>query len=138
MSNFITSPDEWIVEYRKDKYQIWIRVTASNKTEYYLQNYQKWVEFKNFCDNHKLKIDKICLQYKSHIVEINCNDADGLYVTKSVIGQCGEKSKDAITIGKVYGKIVKKTMWVIPELIESFKDEDPIEKCFQEAIIIYD
>jgi hypothetical protein len=48
----------------------------------------------------------------------------------------GQDSKQTITIGKVIGGIVHKTMWVTPELLEDLKSEDPIEECFKEALIL--
>jgi hypothetical protein len=63
---------------------------------------------------------------------------DGVYLVRSLIGRMGENSKQAITIGKVYGSTVKKTMWVTPELVADISDEDPIASCFLEALILYD
>jgi hypothetical protein len=138
MSNFITSHKQWLEEYRKDKYKIWIRATLSNNIEYYLPDHNKWIELKDLCDNNKLKVNKLGLQYRSHFVEVDTGDTDGVYLVRSLIGRMGENSKQSITIGKVYGNIVKKTMWVTPELVEDLSDEDPVENCFMEALILYD
>lgn len=137
MSNFISSHNEWLEEYRKDKYKIWIRATLSNNIEYYLPDHNKWIELKELCDKNKLKVNKLGLQYRSHFVEVDTSDTNGVYLIRSLIGRMGENSKQAITIGKVYGDIVKKTMWVTPELVEDLSDEDPIENCFTEALILY-
>jgi hypothetical protein len=136
--NFITSHDQWLEEYRKNKYNIWIRVSLSNDIEYYLPNHNSWMELKKICDSKKLKVNKLGLQYKSHYVEVDTSNVDGVYLVRSLKGTFGESTKQAITIGKVYGDIVKKTMWITPELIEDLKDEDPIDKCFMEALILYD
>jgi hypothetical protein len=48
----------------------------------------------------------------------------------------GENSKQTITIGKLYGTIVKKTMWITPELISELQSEDNIDDCFKEALIL--
>ena len=138
MSKFITSHEQWLAEYHKDKYKIWIRATLSNNIEYYLPDHNKWIELKSLCEKDKLKVSKLGLQYRSHFVEVDTSDTDGVYLVRSLIGRMGENSKQAITIGKVYGNIVKKTMWVTPELIEDLSDEDPVENCFSEALIIYD
>lgn len=137
MNNFITSHSGWLVEYHKDKYKIWIRATLSNNIEYYLPDHNKWIDLKDLCDNNKLKVNKLGLQYRSHFVEVDTSDADGVYLIRSLIGRMGENSKQSITIGKVYGNTVKKTMWVTPELVEDLSDEDPIENCFMEALILY-
>jgi hypothetical protein len=138
MNNFITSHECWLVEYRKDKYNVWIRATLSNGIEYYLPNHEQWLELKTLCDQKHLKVQKLGLQYRSHFVEVDMGDAEGVYLVRSLIGRMGENSKQAITIGKVYGNIVKKTMWVTPELVEDLSDEDPVENCFMEALILYD
>jgi hypothetical protein len=138
MSNFITSHEGWLAEYHKDKYNVWIRATLSNGMEYYLPNHENWLELKTLCDQKHLKVQKLGLQYRSHFVEVDTGDADGVYLVRSLIGRMGEKSKQAITIGKVYGSTVKKTMWVTPELVADISDEDPIESCFLEALILYD
>lgn len=138
MINFITTHDKWLEEYRKDKYKVWIRATLSNNTEYYLPDHNHWIELKYLCDTQKLKVNKLGLQYRSHFVEVDTNNTDGVYLVRSLIGRMGEQTKQAITIGKVHGGIVQKTMWVTPELIADLSDEDPIENCFSEALIIYE
>jgi hypothetical protein len=132
----ITTHSEWLEEYRKDKYKIWIRTTLSNGSEYYLPNYTDWKSVKEICKTNKLSVVKIGLQYRSHHVDIDTSDTDGVYLVKSVLGMMGQNSKQTITIGKIYGNIVKKTMWVTPELIEELSMEDNIEDCFEEAIIL--
>lgn len=138
MLNFITSHDSWLEEYKKDKYKIWIRATLSNNIEYYLPDHDKWLDLKNLCDEQNLRVEKLGLQYRSHFVEIDTGDTDGVYLIRSLVGRMGEQSKQAITVGKLYGCTVKKTMWITPELVAEMTDEDPIESCFLEALIIYD
>jgi hypothetical protein len=132
----ITSHDQWLKEYRKDKYKVWIRATLSDSTEYYLPNHESWVELKPICENNKLNIIKIGLQYRSNFIEVDTADTDGVYLIKSIIGMMGENSKQTITIGKLYGTIVKKTMWITPELISELQSEDNIDDCFKEALIL--
>lgn len=134
---FIIGYENWLQEYRKDKYNIWTKVKADNNIEYYLRDQKDWLRFKDFCDSHNTKVLSIALQYRSHSVSIDTEDTDGVYLVRSIIGQMGEQSKQAITIGKVYGDIVKKTILVTPELIEEFSDEDTVEECFEEALILY-
>lgn len=134
--NFITSYDEWLEEYRKDKYKIWIRVSLSDNKEYYLPEFKQWVDLKQFCEDNKLRVIKVGLQYRSHSIEVDTQDSDGVYLIKSLIGVMGESSKQTITIGKLYDKTIKKTMWITPELIEELTSEDNIEDCFMEALIL--
>ena len=136
--NFITSETQWLEEYRKDKYKIWIRATLSNNICYRFSNYENWMELKTLCETNKLKVIKLGLQYRSHVVEVDTENTDGVYLAKSIIGTMGESAKHSFTVGKVYGNIVKKTMWITPELLEEFHDEDTIETCFKEALIIND
>lgn len=136
-SNFIVGYDNWLKEYRKDKYNIWTKVVVDTKVEYYLRDQKEWLKFKEFCDSNKLKVLSIALQYRSHSISVDTMGTDGVYLVRSLIGRMGEETKQAITIGKVYGDTVKKTMWVTPELIEDLSDEDPVENCFAEALIIY-
>lgn len=138
MTNFITTHEAWLDEYRKDKYKVWIRATLSNGVEYYLPDHSHWRILKDLCDTNKFQVHKLGLQYRSHFVEVDTKDTDGVYLIRSLIGRMGEQSKQSITIGKVYGNTVKKTMWVTPELIADLSDEDPVENCFKEALIIYE
>lgn len=131
----ITSHDEWLKEYRKDKYKVWVRATLSNGKEYYLPSHNEWIKLKSICEDQSLDINKIGLQYRSNFIEVDTTDSDGVYLIKSIIGVMGENSKQTITIGKLYGNIIKKTMWVTPELVAELTSEDNIEDCFKEALI---
>lgn len=136
MNTFITTHDGWIEEYRKDKYKIWIRATLSNGVQYYLPSHKDWVRLGHLCRLENMKVMQVGLQYRSHTVEVDTTDADGVYVVQSLIGTMGEVSRHTITIGKLYGSIVKKQRWFTPELIVELSDEDPIDKCFTEAMIL--
>ncbi len=133
----LNSYDQWLEEYRKDKYKIWIRATLSNDQECYLPDIDSWKELKQLCQNLNLKVKKVGLQYRSHSIEVDTEDTDGVYLITSVIGTMGEKTKQTITIGKLYGTTIYKTMWVVPELLEELKMQDTIEDSFEE-VLIYD
>lgn len=134
--SFIKSYEGWLNEYRKDKHKIWIRATTSDDQEYYLPDVDSWKNLKTLCESNKLKVNKVGLQYRSHSIEIDTSDTDGVYLIRSLIGVMGENSKQTVTIGKLYGNIVKKTMWVTPELIEELHTEDDIKDCFTEVLIL--
>jgi hypothetical protein len=136
MNNFITTHSQWLEEYRKDKYKIWIRATLSNGMEYYLPNHEHWMDLKTLCENQKLSVTKLGLQYRSHFVEVDTSDCEGVYLIRSLIGVMGENSKQTITIGKLHDGVVKKTIWVTPELVAELTSEDNVENCFQEALIL--
>jgi hypothetical protein len=135
MKNFITSYKDWLEEYKKDKYNTWIRAILSNDLEIYLTDYSDWFELKTYCKENKLSIKKIGLQYRSHSIEVDTLDSDGVYLTRSIIGSFGQSTRQTFTIGMLHDDIVKKTIWVIPELIKELEDEDNIADCFEEALI---
>ena len=130
---FITSHEEWLKEYRKNKYNIWINIVC-NDTKYYLKDNKDWVKFVSYCNNQKLQIQKVGLQYRSNSIEIDVSDCDGVYIVRSILGVIGENSRESITIGKLNNNIVSKTLFVTPELVEQIKTEDKIEDCFIEAV----
>jgi hypothetical protein len=133
---FINTHDQWLQEYRKDKYKVWIRVTLSNGIDYYLPDHESWLKLKPLCEKQKLKVIKVGLQYRSNYVEVDTADTDGVYLIRSIIGMMGETSRQSITIGKLYGTTLKKELWVTPELISEIKDETNVEDCFKEALIL--
>ena len=107
----------------------------SNDLEIYLSDYSDWFELKIYCEENKLSIKKVGLQYRSHSIEVDTIDSDGVYLTRSIIGSFGQSTRQTFTIGMLHDDIVKKTIWVIPELIKELEDEDKIENCFEEALI---
>jgi hypothetical protein len=138
MKQFIHTHNDWLIEYKKDKTLTWFKVTLSDKLDYYFSNYSDWADIKRICESNKLNVIAIGLQYKSNSCNVDTIDADGVYLIRSALGAMGEVTKQTITIGKLYNKIVYKTMWVVPELVEQLNDQDIIENCFEEAIIYND
>jgi hypothetical protein len=135
MKNFITSYKDWLEEYKKDKYKTWIRVILSNDLEIYLVEYSDWLELKSYCKDNELSVKKVGLQYRSHSIEIDTDGSDGVYLTRSIIGSFGQSTRQTFTIGKLTDGTVKKTIWIIPELLKELEDEDKVENCFEEALI---
>ncbi len=135
MTNFITSYSVWRELYKKSKYNIWFHIYLNNNIIVYLRNYNEWFDLKNYCETNKISICKIQLRYRSHIVTIDTNNSDGVYLVKSLLGRIGGQGKDTITVGILKNNIVKKNTWLIPELIIHHSDEDNIDKCFPQCII---
>jgi len=135
MKNFITSYKDWLEEYRNDKNKTWIRAILSNGVEIYLLDYSEWLDLKSYCKEKKLSVKKIGLQYRSHSIEIDTSDCHGVYLTRSIIGSFDKTTRQTFTIGKLVGDTVRKTIWIIPELIQELEDEDKVENCFEEALI---
>lgn len=135
MKNFITSYKDWLEEYKKDRHKTWIRVTLSNQLEIYLLDYSDWLDLKSYCESNNLSVHKIGLQYRSHSIEVDTEGSDGVYLIRSIIGSLGQSTRNTFTIGKLVDGKVKKTIWVVPELIQELEEEDNIENCFIEALI---
>jgi len=135
MNAFITSYKDWLEEYKKDKQKTWIRAILSNGLEIYLVDYSEWLTLKGYCKENNLSIVKVGLQYRSHSIEIDTSNTDGVYLTRSIIGSFGSEARQTFTVGKLYGDIVKKTIWIIPELVQELEDESKVEDCFEEALI---
>jgi len=125
----------WKQEYRKGKHKkVWIVVKANNY-DVYLENFDDWLDFKKRHAESGIKIHSIGLQYKSHKVEQDAENAEGVYLIRSAKGSMGAETIDTYTTGIINNGKVKKIMWSIPALIPESEFEDDIENCFEEAII---
>lgn len=133
----ISSYDQWLVEYRKDKYKIWVKITLSNNEERYFCEYKDWYDIKNYCISNKIDVKEIGLQYRSNYLGVDTTDCDGVYLVQSMIGLMGEQSRKTYTVGKIYEDIVKKQIFMTPELIQDREDEDSVEACFEEGILYH-
>jgi len=133
----ITSYDQWLNEYRKDKYQIWIKIILSNSEERYFCDYKDWYLVKEYCKSNNIDVVELGLQYRSNYLGIDTTNCDGVYLVKSMIGLMGENSRHTYTVGKIHGRIVKKQIFMTPELIQDRIDEDPVEKCFEEGLLYH-
>ncbi len=135
MNNYITTHEGWLTEYRKDKTCIWVRAGLSDGREIYFKDYKTWLSIKEFCDEEKLSVCSIKLQYKSHVETINVSDAEAVYLVRSLMGQIGGETKNYYTVGRLVDGVVFKSRWLTPELVEEEKIEDSLDNCFEEAII---
>ena len=135
MTDYITTREGWLTEYRKDKKLIWVRVVLSDGREIYFTDYKTWLSIKETCADEKLSVSIVRLQYKSHVETTNVSYADAVYLVRSLMGQIGGETKDYYTIGKLVDGVVLKSRWLTPELIVEEKIEDSLDNCFEEAII---
>jgi hypothetical protein len=135
--SYIFGIDNWRKVYASgnNHKNIWIVIETSDNNIVYLEKYDQWLTFKNYCSENKLNINSVGLQYKSNLVSTDTKNADAVYVIRSVKGQMGGTSRDCYTIGIINGDKAKKTMWLTPELIEDSSYEDDLENCFTEALI---
>ena len=127
--------EKWLQAYRTNKTAIWIRCVLSNNEELFFDKFEGWKDIKQKCESEKLFFKSLSLQYRSHKVDIDISECDGIYLIRSVMGQIGSETRDYYTFGKVIGNKVKKQMWLIPELIVDKEFEETVDECFPEAII---
>lgn len=139
---YIFGKEQFLQVYRslpeKDRKSIWIILSMSNGEEIYLQQYDQWLTIQSYCHATGLTIDKVSLQYRSHVVTKDTRNCDGVYLVKTVKGQMGGETKYCYSIGTVHGSTIKKTLWLTPELIEDLSFEDNVETCLSQALVIYD
>lgn len=133
----ISSHDDWLKEYRKDRYKTWVKVTLSNGEVRYFHDYPDWQKIKNLCQIDRVNIVELGLQRKSNYVGIDTTDCDGVYLIRSMIGMMGQEAIKTYTIGKIVDDQVYKQVYLIPELIEHRKEVDNVSSCFAEALIYY-
>lgn len=133
----ISSYEHWLLEYRKDKYKIWVKITLSNGEERYFCDYEDWYKIKNYCKQSLINVSEIGLQYRSNYLGINASDCDGVYLVQSIIGLMGEESKKTYTVGKIRGDIVEKQVFLTPELIEDRTETDSVSSCFEEGLLYH-
>lgn len=138
---YVIGYDEWKKVFISDvryKHSIWIYIKLSNNQEIYLKEYDEWLSFGDYCKQHRVRINKIGLRYRSHQIEMDSSKSDGVYVVRSVKGEFGSDTKQCFTIGLLNDGIVDKTMWLTPELIEESRITDKLEDCFKEAIVLFE
>lgn len=133
----IASHEDWLKEYRKDRYKTWIKATLSNNEIRYFHDYSDWKILKELCQNQSLDIVELGLQRKSNYVGIDTRQCRGVYLVRSVLGMMGQEPIHTFTIGKIIDNSIHKQVYLIPELIEHRKEVDDIEKCFEEAILYH-
>lgn len=127
--------EKWLEAYRSNKNAIWIKCELTNGEDLFFDEFDGWKLLKDRCENEDLFFNKLSLQFRSHKVDIDISDCDGVYLIRSVMGQMGGDTKNYFTTGKVIKNKVYKKMWLVPELIVEKEFEDDIEDCFSEAII---
>ena len=138
MHDIISTYEEWYDEYVKDRDRTCVVVDFSDGTQAYFTNLKQWLEVKDICEKNNSSISKLSLQFRSHKVETDIKDADGVYLVGCLKGQFGAEAIHYIISGKVVGESVTKQMWMVPELIIEETIEETVENCFEEAIIYQD
>ena len=139
MNDIIFGSEAWRTAYNKRSNRVitWVVLQTDTDDKIYFRNYKCWSsEFLKWFKENNIKIKKFGLQYKSHEYLIDCKNADGIYVIKSVFGRMGGDSKQCFNIGVVNrGKVSKKVIGT-PELLQTDEYEDTIENCFEEGLLL--
>jgi hypothetical protein len=126
---------DWLTYYRTNKDAIWIKGILKNDEEIFLHSFKEWPGLANRLENERNFFKKLSLQFKSHEVDLDITNCEGIYLVRSVIGQLTGYTKETITFGKVNGNNIDKTVYMSPELIVDESYSDTLANCFEEAII---
>jgi len=121
---------KWLEKYRTNKSAIWINVQLTNGEEFYYDEFEGWTELKTKCEDENQFIQELSLQFRSHEVTIDLEDAEAVYLIRSIMGQMGAETKQYYTTGVLKDGIVHKKMWLVPELVVEKELQDEIEECF--------
>ncbi len=128
--------ETWLKHYRRNKDAVWIKVILSNGRQLFCDHFDGWLKIKEKCQKHGLFIFTMELQFRSNVKSIEIpRNCEALYFIRSVMGQFGGETKDYYTTGFLKDGVVKKKMWLLPELIVEKETEDDINECFEEAFI---
>jgi hypothetical protein len=125
----------WLSYYRTNKDIVWIKGVLTNDEEIFLDSFKSWTALANRLENECLFFKKLSLQFRSHEVQMDITDCDGVYLVRSIIGRFDGNVKETITFGKVKGNSIQKTVYVSPELIVEETYKDTLANSFEEAII---
>lgn len=126
---------DWLDKYRTNKDAVWIKADLSNGDKIYLDNFKAWPTLADSLEKTSTFFTKLSLQFRSHEVQLDIANCDGIYLVRSVIGQFSGDTKETITFGKVNGANIEKTIYMSPELIAEETYTDTVANSFEEAII---
>lgn len=135
---------KWAEFYRSDPSntkKIFIKVMTTDGKHFFLPvshegEFNGWMEdVKGHCEKNFVFIRDLHLQFRTNRRIIDIEDADAIYVVRSVLGALGSKTQYFITVGILKGDQVTKSMWHVPELIKEKEYLDTLDNCFDEAVI---
>jgi hypothetical protein len=134
---YVFGKEGWHKAYAKDtnRKRIWIYLETSDNKEIYLDEYDKWLTFQEYCDKHSVSIKKVGLQFRTHCVKIDTHDAEAVYIVRSLKAELYGKTINCYTVGLLKDNKVEKTMWIVPALVKDSTSIDNIEDCFEEAFV---
>ena len=134
---YIIGEDGWRRAYANtdNRRKIWDYLYKLDDKEIYLDDYDKWMTFQKYCDDNNVYIKGISLRYRSHCIKMENEDAEAVYLVRSIKAELQGKSIDCYTIGFLKDNKVEKTMWIVPALVEEAQHTDNFEECFEEAFV---
>lgn len=125
----------WLEHYRTNKNAVWIKCKLTNGEELFYDKFAGWLSLKEKCLRENLFFSRLSLQFRSHEVELDVDNCDGVYLIRSLLGEFGGRTRQYFTFGRVDGENVSKKMWLVPELVADKQRVDHVSECFSEAII---
>lgn len=131
----INNIDNWLPEYRKDKTKIWTWIYLENEEYYAFNEYNDWFEVKSIVLSSNSIPSYVKLQYRSMTVTNDLKGFDGVYYIRSLLGKVGEDAIETLTLGNIKDDLVHKTVWIKEGLIERYRENSSLDKCFTEAIL---
>lgn len=131
----VKNKDEWLSEYRKDKKKVWTWIYLEDESFYGFNEYNDWFEIQSVVLSSNLIPIRMGLQYKSITIPFDLTGYKGVYYVRSLLGKIGEDAIQTLTLGYLTNDVVYKTIWIKDGLVERYKEETPLNKCFSEAIL---
>lgn len=129
---------KWAEFYRSDPSntkRIFIKAMTSDGKHFFCKVYDEWFDVKKHCEENSVFIQDLHLQFRTQRCIIDVTDADAVYVIRSVLGALGQDTKHYFTVGILKDGKMRKSMYVVPELIKEQEYEDTLDNCFDEALI---
>jgi len=132
----------WQDKYRSlpepERRNTWILLFPDSGPTMYIQNFKDWPEVILDLKKQNVKLNKIGLQYRSHTVEHEVKNSDGVYIAQTVKGSTGGVTIHCFSLGFVKDNIVYRTLYTTPDLTPDLQLEDNVDEVIQEALLIYD
>lgn len=131
---------KWRDFYSKaSRHDVWVKIMTGDQKHFFLmeKELKRWSEeVKTYCDENNTPVKEVHLQFRSHKCVMDLKDSQGVYLVRSAMGEMGGDTLSFITFGVLKRDgLVHKQMWMVPELLKDKEYADPIEDCFEEAII---
>lgn len=113
-------------------------VVKTNKDTIYIPEYKDWLQITPYLKSIGCEIHAVGLQWKTHLVEFDITDADGVYIAQTLRGEMGGKTRKCMSVGIIYGDTMQKQLYVVPELIKDVEYEERIDNCLEEALYFHE